>query len=122
MFASGFAKPINQVTFDDISSICQMVRIHSSVLPVKAELDQIKEGLSLFSVAGFISQSPSMLKELFVSRVQPLALSLTNFLELIEYKYSSIGLNMREREESTTMHWNELLIEVDNKMAGMAIE
>ncbi len=26
VFASGFAKP---VTFDDISSICQMVRIHS---------------------------------------------------------------------------------------------
>ena len=47
MFASGFAKPIMQVTFEDLPSICQMVRIHSSVLPVKAELDHLKEGLSL---------------------------------------------------------------------------
>ncbi len=119
MFASGFAKPIMQVTFEDLPSICQMVRIHSSVLPVKAELDHLKEGLSLFSIAGFISRSPSTLKELVVSRVQPLALSFTQFMK---YKYSSIGSNMRERKESTAMHWNELLTEVDNKIAGMAME
>ena len=50
VYASGFSTPITQVTMDDIPLLLKIICVHSCVVPIKAELDQLKEGLNLFNV------------------------------------------------------------------------
>ena len=119
VFASGFSKPITQVTLEDVPVILKALGINSCLVPVKAELDQVKEGLSIFNISQLIAQYPSEMKKLFVAGAQPAKLSVSDFIRLTEYHYSGEGSNVREKEESTTMHWNDFLMDVENGMAGM---
>ena len=47
IYDSGFAIPVNRVRVDDIPDIMKAVCLHTTVLAVKAELDQMAEGLAL---------------------------------------------------------------------------
>ena len=86
---------------------------------MKAELDQVKEGLSIFNISQLIARHPSKMKELFVASAQPAKFSVSDFIQLTEYHYSDKGSNARQKEESTTMHWNDFFMDVENRMAGM---
>ena len=81
-------------------------REHFYTLPVKAELDQMREGLSLFNVHKLVTTYPAKMEKLFVLSGPPVQLRLVDFLLLIEYNYSASGSNQREKEERTTVHWS----------------
>ena len=81
------------------------------LVPVKAEFDQIIEGLSLIST---VWEPNIQQRELFVADRSPAVLTVPAFLQLIDY--SEQGSNDWEKE---AIHWNEFLIEVENKIAGI---
>ena len=53
-YESGFATPISRVTMEDVPVIVKAVCLHTTVLAVKAQLDQLAEGLQLFGVLSLI--------------------------------------------------------------------
>ena len=117
VYASGFSTPITKVTLDDIPVVLKAVSIHSCIVPIKAELDQLKEGLNLFNVIDLIKKFSMQTRELFVSTGSA-KLTVNNMLDLFEFSFSLEGSNARESEEATILHWNEFLMEVEKNLAG----
>ena len=103
---------------EDIPILHQAIAIHSCLVPVKAELDQLREGLGLFNVHKLVTAYPAKMEKLFVFSGLPVHLRVIDFLALIEYNYSESGSNQREKEEQATMHWSEFLMELENRVAG----
>ena len=50
VFDCGFSTPVNKVTVKDVPLITKAVCLHATVFQVKAELDQLADGLSLFGI------------------------------------------------------------------------
>ena len=101
----------------DIPVLWKIISVHSCIVPIKAELDQLQEGLKLFNVIDILKSFPIQTKQLFVSGGS-ISLSLDTMLELFEFDFSVQGSNARETEEATVVHWNEFLTEVDKQLAG----
>ena len=114
VYMSGFSTPITKVTLDDNPVVLKAVSIHSCIGPIKAELDQLKEGLNLFNVIDLIKKQT---RELFVSTGSA-KLTVNNMLDLFEFSFSLEGSNAREAEEANILHWNEFLMEVEKNLAG----
>ncbi len=57
VFECGFSKPITQVSLEDVPMLHKAIAINSCLVPIKAELDQIKEGLGLFNVDELLKKS-----------------------------------------------------------------
>ena len=62
MYASGFSIPVAQVSMDDIPVLLKIICFHSCIVPIKAELDQLKEGLHLFNVIDILKRFPVQTK------------------------------------------------------------
>ena len=51
---------------NDIPDIVKAVCLHTTVLSMKAELDQIAEGLEIFDIINLVRDHPSLMQPLFV--------------------------------------------------------
>ena len=73
--ACGFTKPIATMTIHDVELLVECVTLHSTILVVKAELDQVIEGLAESGVLEMLRSHPHLFKGLFVDKHQPLSAS-----------------------------------------------
>ena len=67
--SSTSSTPITKATVDHISSIIKAVSLHC-VLRVKAEIDQIAEGLELFNVFKLIRKYPAKIQGMLICNPQ----------------------------------------------------
>lgn len=72
LLACGFNRPISTLFLRDIPQLIECVSLHSTLLIVKAELDEIMKGLRDAGVLEVIQQSPSLFEPLFVYQAKPL--------------------------------------------------
>ena len=63
IFNSGFTVPVTQASLENVRDIVRAVCLQTTLLNMKAELDQMAEGLKLFNV---LQQHPLKFISLFV--------------------------------------------------------
>ena len=117
IFDSGFTVPVTQVSLENVQDIVRAVCLQSTLLNVKAELDQTAEGLKLFNVISLLRQHPQKFKSLFVFDVDSV-LTADQMVTLFDVAYSPQGSTKRVSEEATYMHWNEFLHDLAHGLVG----
>ena len=66
LYATGYTKPILSLGLDDKDNIQSILIAYHCFLKVKSEMDQFIEGLRVTGVLGFVQESPSALRDMFV--------------------------------------------------------
>ena len=117
IFDSGFTVPVTQVSLENVQDIVRAVCLQSTLLNVKAELDQMAEGLKLLNVISLLRQHPQKFKSLFVFDVDSV-LTADQMVTLFDVAYSPQGSTKRVSEEATYMHWNEFLHDLAHGLVG----
>lgn len=116
VYDSGFAVPVTCVTLADVPAITTAVVLHTTLLPVKAELDQLAEGLHLFGVLSLLRQYPVVMQPLFMQ--QDSQLTITQMVGSLDIEYSPHSTSKRVLEEATFMHFDEFINDIGNGMIG----
>ena len=101
-------------TLENVPDIVRSICIHSCIVPIKAELDHLCEGLSLFKIYDLIKQFPDQLKDLFVVRKSS-NITTTTFISLFDIDFS---YKAREAEEAAVFYWYEFLTDVQNGLVS----
>ena len=113
VFDCGFATPVNKVTVKDVPLITKAVSLHATVFLVKAELDQLADGLELFGIVGLMRKHPNKMKPLFV--YDPMDKPTAELMiALFDVHFSPPGTSKRVTEETAILYWNELLQDMAN--------
>ena len=81
---------------------------------VKAELDNLREGLEVLGVLSLLRDNPHILRQPFVAQLQCISADLLQ--ELFEVQFSPQGANAREKEEQLVLYWINFLHEVEGKL------
>ena len=118
VYDSGFATPVSSVHTDNIPDIVKAVCLHTTVLSVKAELDQMAEGLELFGILNLVRDHPSVMQSLFVFNPHDAQLTVDQMGALFDTTYSPQGSTKRVIEEAAFMHWDEFLHDLGNGLIG----
>ena len=111
VYDSGFSLPITKVTIEDIPTIVRAVTLHSTLMPIKSELDQLTKGLEICGILPLIRKYPHVMKELFVYDAED-KITVELMVAIFDVKYSEQGSSRRELEERTIQFWNEFIIDV----------
>ena len=111
VYDSGFSLPITKVTIEDIPTIVRAVTLHSTLMPIKSELDQLTKGLEICGILPLIRKYPHVMKELFVYDTDD-KITVELMVAIFDVKYSEQGSSRRELEERTIQFWNEFIIDV----------
>jgi hypothetical protein len=111
VYDSGFALPITKVGIQDIPIIVRAVTLHSTLMPIKSELDQLTQGLEICGILPLIRKYPRLMKQLFVYDADD-KLTVELMVAMFDIKYSEQGSSRRELEERTIQFWNEFIIDV----------
>ena len=78
---------------------------------MKAELDDLKQGLSELGIISLLQKYPITLRPLFVATYDVLT---ADFIQdIFKPMYSLSGSNQREKEEETVMYWINFLQEIE---------
>ena len=62
----GVTKPLTQLKVEDVPNIVRNIALHTTVLKVKAALDQFKDGLKEAGILSSIQAYPEYFKDLFI--------------------------------------------------------
>ena len=93
VYDSGFSLPITEVTIQDIPTIVRTVTLHSTVMPIKSELDQLTKGLEICGILPLIRKYPRVMKELFMYDADKKTVEL--MMAIFDVKYSEQGSSRR---------------------------
>ena len=72
LLTCGFLKPIETITCRNIDTVIAAVSFHCVITSIKAELDDIREGLSKAEILHAIEIFPDLFKTFFVKQDNPL--------------------------------------------------
>ncbi len=117
VYDCGFATPITRVTVNDIPLILQAVNLHTTIAPLKAELDQLASGLELFGILSLVRANPDKMASLFVHSSAD-RLSAEVVIGLFEIEYWVNGSTRRIAEESVIQFWNEFAQDLGEGIIG----
>ena len=102
-YSIGVGQPSCLLKFSDLDRIVQDFSIHFSIICVKAELDQLAEGLKTLGVLELLRSNPNAMRQLFIHSEVPLTVDL--MLDMFVSNLSPSGSNSREMEEAVVMNW-----------------
>ena len=105
----GYSKP--QPKYGDKEDIVHSIALHYVILSVKAELDQIVQGLNEGDLL-WISNEARKLENLFLYKSG--SLTATQIEDLFPPTMSACGSNRRDAEEEILLHWNYFLKDVED--------
>ena len=111
-FNIGLGQPSSSLHLSDLSTIVEMFSTHYSLLNVKAELDQMVEGLESMGVLPLIRSNPNKLYDLFVAGTA-IPLSADKMIDMFTILFSPVGSNRREREDSIVLKWCNYLQHIE---------
>ena len=104
----GVAQPSQELKLRDSVRIVKSCAAHFTVHSIKAELDQLCEGLNCMGVLQLIRERPELLRPLFLPQ-PPIPLTAGYMINLFATKFSPPGSNSREEEEAAVMKWIQFL-------------
>ena len=96
---------------EDKEVMVQAIIKHSCIFSVKAELDQIREGMDLLRLLGIFKRYPKAFLPLFLQCDK--VITAVFMQDLFRIPFSPMGSNIREREETTSLHWIQFLNDVE---------
>lgn len=104
----GLAQPSQNLHLKDCMRIVKLCAAHFTIHSLRAELDQICEGLDCMGVRQLMRDNPALLRPLFLP--QPSCpLSADYMIKLFVTKFSPPGCNAREDEEAALLKWVQFL-------------
>ena len=63
---TGFCKPLQSLTLDDRSNLCDVLRNYYTLIKVLPEINQFCDGLDAIGVLSIIKKYPEIMKHFFV--------------------------------------------------------
>ena len=103
-YECGVSQPVTSINLSDRNKLVSAIAMHYSVVRVKAELDQIVNGLKVLKIEELIQANPQKMRELFV-HFKPLPLTADALFDMFPARFSPICSNKRESEEAALMKW-----------------
>lgn len=94
----GYSKPLASCDLTDRSDMLECVILHFTHYRIRAELDQIKEGLAQVGILQAIKSSPAIFKPLLCAD-RRLEITAEFIRELFVPSLSEVGSNARRLEE-----------------------
>ena len=91
------------------NEIVEAIVKHSCIFSVKAELDQLREGMELFHMPKIFKRYSALFRPLFIHSI--LRLTAESMQDMFTIEFSPVGSNRRDNEENVAMHWVSLLEE-----------
>ena len=109
-FDCGVTQPAGAIFLSDKQNIITSIVHHFCIYSCKAELDEIRRGLSTVGFLSVMEEHP-ILKSLFTgNNSAPLTAGMIQ--DLFIPRFSAEGSNSRATEEAIMMHFFELLFEI----------
>ena len=110
----GVFQPVSSIVeSSDRNIIVNCLCKHYSIAQVKAELDQLVEGLEMFKFQELVNSAPNLIRQLFV-HFKPLKLTSEDIFNMFPPEFTaSTGSNMRELEEAALINWIRFTQEVE---------
>ena len=95
---SDFTTPASSVTLDHVEIIMRAMCLYATLLPVKAEMDQLAESLELFGILQLVQEHSLSMTPLFVHD-QDVDLTAEQVLELFsDIQYSNARSNCQKKQ------------------------
>lgn len=107
-FDAGLSFPSDSVKIEDVNNIIRSLAMHFLVYSCKAELDQLKAGISELGVLSLIHSYPRLFKPLFTASGKP-QLTPESVSATFKVCWSPEGSNLRKQEEDVIYGWQEYL-------------
>lgn len=101
---------------EDKTAILEAMLLHTCIFNVKADLDQLREGMELFRLSAAFKRSLAAFLPLFTRSTRPH--TATFIQDLFIVLYSPNGSNTKEKEENTIMHWISFLNDAEDGKLG----
>ena len=108
---SSYSKPLRDCVINDKREILECVILHFTHYRIRAELDQLKEGLAKVGVLPAIQRRPNIWRPLLCAD-RRLEISAGYIRELFVPSFSAMGSNARRVEEDLAYNWEEYLKEM----------
>jgi hypothetical protein len=113
LLSCGFTKPFATLTLKDIPSIIESVTLHTTILKVKAELDDMVKGLDDAGVLEMLRKHPDFFRPLFVYNKDN-SLTADKLMALFEHRvFSQQGSSEHVKEQATYMLFSDFLEELE---------
>ena len=114
----GYSKPLRDCVLDDKKEMLECVILHFTHYRIRAELDQLKEGLAMVGVLPAIQSRPNLWKPL-LCHTESLKVIPDYIRQLFEPVFSVMGSNARRAEEDLSYHWEEYLKEMGKNVSPL---
>ena len=100
----------------DQTAIVSAIALHYTILVVKAELDQLVQGLETLGILSLLRNHPTSARPLLThSDARPLTAG--DVFDMFQPQLSPPGSNAREREEDQLIKWLNFLEQVEGKQS-----
>ena len=104
---------LSNQALSDCDCIVQFFAKHFTVVRVKAQLDQMIDGLKALGIYDLIKANPRSMHKLFTSKPTPITSDVV--INLFQTRFSPEGSNRREDEEQVVMFWVRFLEMIECK-------
>ena len=112
-FDIGVNNLTSNLTLADRDRIVQSIANYFTVIRVKAQIDQLSDGLKALGVLDIMKGNPHSMRELFLAKPKPITAD--GMINLFEVRFSPVGSNRREDEEAVVLQWIHLIQLIDGK-------
>ena len=113
-FDAGVTVPSTSLEIEQRDDIIRSLVMHYLVFSCKAELDQLKQGLSELKILQLLHTYPTLFKPLFVAYGKP-KLTANSLAAIFNVCWSPKGSNQREDEEAVIYGWMEYLQGIESR-------
>ena len=97
----------------DRDNLIKSIALYYTVVRIKAQLDQLMEGLSVMGVLEVIQANPNKAVNLFVYKKERMCAD--KIIEMFTPQFSPLGSNAREEEEQTMLLWVHFVQLIESK-------
>ena len=112
-FEVGISDLSSKLHLSDRFHLLQSLSTHFTIVQVKAQIDQLIEGLGAIGVYDLMKCNPHIMKRLFTSNPKPLTADF--MIDLFQSRFSPECSNRREDEEQIWMYWVNFIERIDGK-------
>ena len=106
-YSIGIGQSSSSMKFRDLDQIVQAFATHFAIISVKAELDQIVDGLKGWEVLQLIRSNPNKMRQLFLH--EEIHITADIMFNMFRSNLSPTGSNQRELEEAVLLKWANYL-------------
>ncbi len=113
-FECGVCQPTAKIQDRDRKDIISSLCLKFVILAVKAELDQLVEGLKTLDILTLVKNNPVSAKILFIH--EPIYLTGESLYDMFRLDISNSMSNNRDVEEAQLLNWANFLEYVESKL------